>query len=409
VLVVLMLVVLLGFAALVIDVGYAYYAHRQLQASADAAALAGAQELPNQSAAVSRAREYSSSEGAKNEHHDIPDVITTVETKCINSIPGCDPVNAVVVLEKAPTKTFFAGLFGIDSFRITAKATACSPCGIKPLDIMMVLDRTGSMCLTSSGANDPACTDLNNAKEGMRTFLTYLDPETQWVGLAVLPPSPSDECAAPAHHSTSAANSAYRTTSKYTIVPLSDDYSDNRVLDPSSDLVSTINCVKGNGYTAYANALEAAQAELDASGRDDVKDVIVFLSDGAANIGPVDRPLSSDYRKRPCRQGVNSAAAIKSRGTLIYSIGYDLNALGGGANRCQTTASNGAPGADEDPAITAYQALRDIASPAGCSGGVTPGRCFYNKPDAGQLRSIFTEIAADLARGTSALIDESVE
>jgi hypothetical protein len=274
---------------------------------------------------------------------------------------------------------------------------------------MMVLDRTGSMCLTSSGANDPACTDLNNAKEGMRTFLTYLDPETQWVGLAVLPPSPSDECAAPAHHSTSAANSAYRTTSKYTIVPLSDDYSDNRVLDPSSDLVSTINCVKGNGYTAYANALEAAQAELDASGRDDVKDVIVFLSDGAANIGPVDRPLSSDYRKRPCRQGVNSAAAIKSRGTLIYSIGYDLNALGGGANRCQTTASNGAPGADEDPAITAYQALRDIASPAGCSGGVTPGRCFYNKPDAGQLRSIFTEIAADLARGTSALIDESVE
>jgi uncharacterized membrane protein len=47
VLVVVMLVVLLGFAALVIDVGYAYYAHRQLQASADAAALAGAQELPN--------------------------------------------------------------------------------------------------------------------------------------------------------------------------------------------------------------------------------------------------------------------------------------------------------------------------------------------------------------------------
>ena len=50
VLVVVMLVVLLGFAALVIDVGYAYYAHRQLQASADAAALAGAQELPDPAA-----------------------------------------------------------------------------------------------------------------------------------------------------------------------------------------------------------------------------------------------------------------------------------------------------------------------------------------------------------------------
>ena len=409
VLVVVMLVVLLGFAALVIDVGYAYYAHRQLQASADAAALAGAQELPNPARAELIAREYSSSDGKKNEHHDIPDVTTTVTTKCLGSIPGCDPVNAVVVLEKAPAKTFFAGLFGIDEIKITARSTACSPCGIKPLDIMMVLDRTGSMCLTSSGANDPACTDLNNAREGMKTFLTNLEPETQWVGLAVLPPSPTNECAAPAHHSTTAANSAYRTNSKYTIVPLSDDYSEERVLDPDSDLVYTINCQKGNGYTAYANALEAAQRELDASGRPGVKDVIVFLSDGAANIGPVDLPLSSDYRRRPCRQGVTSAATIKARGTLIYSIGYDLNALGGGANVCQTTASSGAPGADESPAITAYQALHDIATPTGCSGGAVPGRCFYNKPSPGQLRTIFTEIAADLARGTSALIDESVE
>ena len=166
VLVVVMLIVMLGFAALVIDVGYAYYAHRQLQASADAAALAGAQELPNQVNAEAMAKTYSSSAGSKNQHKDIPDVTTTVTTKCITSIPGCDPVNAVVVLEQAPTKTFFAGLLGIDSFKIKATSTACSPCGIKPLDVMMVLDRTGSMCQTSTGANDPACTDLNNARDG---------------------------------------------------------------------------------------------------------------------------------------------------------------------------------------------------------------------------------------------------
>ena len=34
---------------------------------------------------------------------------------------------------------------------------------------------------------------------------------------------------------------------------------------------------------------------------------------------------------------------------------------------------------------------------------------FFNKPSAGQLKTIFTDIAADLQRGTSALIDESVE
>src|SRR5207344_3124208 len=56
-------VVLLGIAAMVVDVGYAYYAHRSLQSSADAAALAGAQELPNATNAESIARQYSSSAG----------------------------------------------------------------------------------------------------------------------------------------------------------------------------------------------------------------------------------------------------------------------------------------------------------------------------------------------------------
>jgi hypothetical protein len=406
VLVVVSLVVLLGMAALVIDIGYAYYTHRSLQASADAAALAGAQELPDASKAEMVAQQYTAGDGQKNERPDIDGVTTSISTKCITSIPGCDPVNAVVVVESAPTKTFFAGVLGIDSFSLKATSTACSPCGVRPLDIVMVLDRTGSMCLKSDGSNDPACTDLVNAKDGMKTFLGFLDPTVQHVGLVVLPPIPSggNACTAPAHHSTSAANTAYRTNSQYLVVGLSDDYSDKGKL-VSSPLVDAINCTKGNGYTAYATALEKAQQELETSGRPDVKDVIVFLSDGAANIGPSDLPLSSDYRRRPCRQGVNSAAAIKAKGTLIYSIGYDLNALGGGANVCQTTASNGAPGANESPAITAYSALQQIASPGKPTEACYPTCGFYDKPSPGQLKTIFTDIAVDLQKGSSALID----
>jgi hypothetical protein len=242
----------------------------------------------------------------------------------------------------------------------------------------------------------------------MRTFLEFLEPTKQWVGLAVLPPPPgNDKCAAPAHHNTTpAAWNAYKTNSKYTIVPLSDDYASSiGTLDPLSDLVSTIACTKGAGFTAYANALEAAQTELEVNGRDDVKDVIIFLSDGAANIGPSDLPISNPYRKTPCKQGVNSAATIKGKGTLIYSIGYDLDALGGGANVCQTTAANGAPGAAETPAITAKKALEDIAS----DDPLTSQPLFYPQPTPGELKTIFTAIAADLARGTSALIDESAQ
>lgn len=392
VIVVLFLFVLLGMAAMVIDVGYAYYAHRNLQADVDAAALAGAQELPDPSRAEAVAYEYSGQEGGKNNSPNVRDVKVEVWTKCLTKIPGCDPVNAVVVEEKARVKTLFAGVLGKDYWDIRVKSTACSPCGAAPVDVMLVLDRTGSMCQSSSGQYQPGCPDLENAKEGMRTFLGNFDSRAQWVGLAALPPASrrSRRCNQPStgnYDSTSAA---------YVLVPLSNDFG-NPVdgLNGNSDLVKTIDCQEAEGRTAYANALEHAQAELDRNGRDDVQDVIVFFSDGAANYGPDYYPSSSPYRKQPCHRGVWSADSIKARGTWIYSIGYDLNALNGGANKCQAW-----NGPDEVPAITAYSALQQIAS--------DPSK-FYDKPDPGQLRGIFTEVAADIRKGTSALIDNDTQ
>ena len=57
------MVVLLGFAALVIDVGSWYRAHRSAQATADASALAGAAVLPDTAAATSLATQYAAKNG----------------------------------------------------------------------------------------------------------------------------------------------------------------------------------------------------------------------------------------------------------------------------------------------------------------------------------------------------------
>ena len=54
----LVLVVLLGISAFAVDIGYAYYAKRQLQSTADAAALAGAQDLPSIPTAIATATDY---------------------------------------------------------------------------------------------------------------------------------------------------------------------------------------------------------------------------------------------------------------------------------------------------------------------------------------------------------------
>jgi hypothetical protein len=387
VLLVVVMVGMLGMCALVVDLGFLYWNQRNLQASADAAALAGAMELPDPANAVAVAKNYGTGSGARNSDSRIANVKETVQTKCLTSIPGCSPVNAVQVDEDADVQTFFMRLFGSDFAHIHVRATACSPCGVHALDIVLVLDRTGSMCQDSAGRSDPSCTDLNNAKAGIKTFLGFLDPKLDWVGLAVLPPasSISNRCAAPV-----VAN--YNSTSSpYVLVPLSQDYKlANGTLNSASNLISTLNCVQGGANTAYANAIEAAQAELDKDGRKGVQDIIVFLSDGAANIGPTYYSTSSPYRMQPCHQGVTSAGFAKAKGTIIYSIGYALDDDTGGCNAYT--------GADEKPAITVYDALGGIAS--------SPGN-FYVKPTPGQLNTIYTSIAQDIARGTSALTSDN--
>ncbi len=50
--------------------------------------------------------------------------------------------NSITVTGKAKTATWFAGIFGIKSFDVSAHANACSPCSATPVDIVVALDRT---------------------------------------------------------------------------------------------------------------------------------------------------------------------------------------------------------------------------------------------------------------------------
>jgi Putative Flp pilus-assembly TadE/G-like/von Willebrand factor type A domain len=379
VLVAVALAVLLGMAALTIDVGFAYYAQRSLQASADAAALAAAQELPVGGDAEKVAHKYAASAGGKNQRENIPGVVTEVETKCVPTAGPCDPVNTVVVTQRADVGTSFAGILGLDKFTVRAKAAACAPCGSKPVDVMLVLDRTGSMCEDHWGRDDPTCRDLANAKAGLKSFLLGMDASIDRVGLALFPPATSlaRGCSVPS------SSNYHDASNPYVLVGLSQDYKLGGALNNQSPLVSTVNCLRAEGTTAYATALEKAQAELAARGRRDADHVIVFFSDGAANTGPDYYSSTSDYRSRPCKQGVTSASAVKNAGTRIFVIGYDLDALDGGANKCLAYT-----GRDESPATTAYATLRAMASdPAD----------FYAEPAAGDLVSVYQRIAVRVA------------
>ena len=101
-----MLVVLLGISAFAVDVGYAYYAKRQLQAATDAAALAGAQDLPVTATAIQTAKDYA----AANTPSNLGTFTFTYTPKCTATAivaTGCNAAvnpNSLVVTGTASTE-----------------------------------------------------------------------------------------------------------------------------------------------------------------------------------------------------------------------------------------------------------------------------------------------------------------
>jgi len=403
-LVVVFMFTILIFAGLVIDLGNAYRVQQALQASADASAAGGAGELtvtfpPIAANATAAAQKYGSQTGGENPITGVPaaNVTQSVVVDCqkqegFNCTSG-EP-NTVTVDETAKVPTYLLRLLGFDTITLKAHAQACSPCGGLPLDVMIVLDRTGSM-----SANNK----LPKAKAGIMAFLNTMDPTVDNVGLAVLPPAPSTAAACtdvdPYFNGDSSGTYSLANPA-YTVVPLSNTYASAvGQLNAGSPLVSTVNCVQAGGSTAYAEALDAAYAELQADGRPDAQKAIVILSDGAANTGPSYLPNTSPYRTNPCGQGVTSAGTAKAAGVLVYSIAYTADrddcyaAVGADVNgfivtRSQTTS--------ELPSLGAEEALQDIA---------TPGTgYFYDLPDPTSLTGIFRQIAANIAGGTSRIV-----
>ena len=105
------LVVLLGMAALVLDLGSWYRADRDTQSTADAAALAGAQALPDDTGqASSLASTYASKNGSG------------LESVSFSNSYG--PNDTIKVTVKKPANGVFTKLFGVNSVNVGSKATA---------------------------------------------------------------------------------------------------------------------------------------------------------------------------------------------------------------------------------------------------------------------------------------------
>ncbi|MGA8110279.1 MAG: pilus assembly protein TadG-related protein [Acidobacteriaceae bacterium] len=189
-------VVLICTSALVLDIGNAMVAQRQLQASTDAAALAAAQSISGTSTAYqTAAAKYSSASGDKNAYSGLTVSSPTVTALCLKTITGwgiaCSTTggtvtvpNAVQVTEKATINTFFAGIFGKPTIALSATSTAANARPL-PYNIALIVDSTLSMSTTDS--NCGGLTQENCALQGVRSLLTGISTSYDHVALFTFP------------------------------------------------------------------------------------------------------------------------------------------------------------------------------------------------------------------------------
>lgn len=157
---------LLVISALVVDLANARQHRTQLQTAADAAALAAAQDLPNQSTALQTAKSIAADNyglatdawaGCHDPDHllEIPDLV--IANTCISF--NTDGTLVRVRLPDQAIATFFGSAVGRDNIEVNASATAANHAPaterVVPAAVTAVMG-TGLLCLENSG-NDIDC------------------------------------------------------------------------------------------------------------------------------------------------------------------------------------------------------------------------------------------------------------
>jgi hypothetical protein len=355
---------------------------RQLQASTDAAALAGAQSLPNTTYATA-ASNYSAASGGLNARSSLTGVTATVTGKCLTTVtnwgvPCVAPANynAVVVKQSVTIPTWFAGVIGIHTMTLSTTSTAAMRGAQRaPYNVALVLDTTKSMTNADTVGNCSG-TRLACALSGVQILLKNLSPcmsglsscgtvtngnvanAVDEVSVFTYPGLNTGDAKYEYNGGTVSSSyiskyndtttSTYLTLPEYEVLPLSSDF---RSSDTSTTLSTTSNLslmagVKsGTGMQAvggvgtyYAGAIQMAQSYLasQSGSRPNSQNVIVVLSDGDANASSTNMPnaskTSGTYPSSidQCHQAITAANNAKTAGTEVFVVAYGAGTTGTG-------------------------------------------------------------------------------
>lgn len=376
---------LIGLTAATVDIGKALIIRKTLQAATDSAALSGAGTLAavGPAAALTSATEYGAQVGGRNALTSFTATMVAGYPKavCLGSIGvscvGSPASNAVVVQQQAVVPTYFTRIAGFSSITVTSTSTAAIASGvIKPVEVMLLLDTTGSMNEADKGCSVAPKTKFACAMKGAADLMTGMAPSAHKIGLMTFPPAINAASAATAYDcnaSTKPESAGWDVTNGvYQMVGLDSNFrtaDDSPVsgttgnnLNSNSNIVKALvgtgsSCARGlatmdwnkngpgaSGGTAYAAAIAKATDTLTSTGSPStVQRAMIILTDGAAN-------RAQGGKAEQCNLAVQAAQAAKAAGIWVYTVAYGLGTDSGG---CST---------DKIHKITPCDTLRQMAS-----------------------------------------------
>ncbi len=179
---------MMALAAASVETGHVYYAYQQLVASTNAAALAGAEVMPDTTLASTYVTTYSAQTGKLNATPMLTNVVATPTYLCLSSVSGtlgvaCETAdggtggyNSLAVTQTAKIPLWFGGLIGMRQMSVSATAKAAMVGGQnKPWNIAIILDATPSMAYQDNGVQCSG-TQLHCAQLGIQALLNDLYP-----------------------------------------------------------------------------------------------------------------------------------------------------------------------------------------------------------------------------------------
>ena len=394
---------LIGAVGLSIDVGRVMAAKKGFTGSAEAAALAGAYALLQSNATLTTVSSAVTSWNTAHAPSNVTVTNTSTSLSCVTAttnLPNCTSANpnVVNVTQTGTVTTHFLKAFGYPTFTLAATSSAAKAGGAgTPLNVMFVLDSTGSMNTADTGCTVPGIkgpTQYQCAEYSIQSVLKVLQPSMASVGLMAFPGTatqftPANPCP------TQPKATPYLSSKIYYQIgtSLSTNYNTSGVLNHTSTIVEAVGdygastpltgcqTAKGGEGTYIAEVLTKAQAALPVV--TGTKNVIILLSDGNATSSASQLNNVSGKTTAECGQYVTAAKAATAAGTTVYTVSY-----GSPTSGCTT--------GDTYNPCTAMEAAASSTSTFFSTGGACPATLTTN--NASNLPTVFTQIAVNLTK-----------